>query len=67
MARSRYKAGGATAGRFKPKKMGKGYLANRKEAIGSRPVLRITEPVDGAGAEQPAAPKAEKAEAKTEE
>ena len=54
MARSRYKAGGATAGRFKPKKMGKGYASNRKEPIGSRPVLRITEP-----AEKPAEAKPE--------
>ncbi|HEB53620.1 MAG TPA: hypothetical protein ENI87_10250 [bacterium] len=45
MARSRYKAGGATAGRFKPKKMGKGWSTNRKQPIGNRPVLRITEPV----------------------
>jgi hypothetical protein len=45
MARSRRKAGGATTGRFKPKKMGKGYSTNRKTPIGSRPVLRITEPV----------------------
>ena len=67
MARSRYKAGGATAGRFKPKKMGKGYLANRKEAIGSRPVLRITEPDEGAATEQTEAPKADRAEAKTED
>ncbi|MFK7740180.1 MAG: hypothetical protein AB8H80_07635 [Planctomycetota bacterium] len=44
MARSRTKAGGATAGRFKPKKMGKGYSTNRKTPIGNRPVLRITEP-----------------------
>ena len=42
MARSRRKAGGATTGRFKPKKMGKGYSTNRKVAIGNRPVLRIT-------------------------
>ena len=46
MARSRRKAGGATTGRFKPKKMGKGYSTNRKTAIGSRPILRITEPVE---------------------
>jgi len=62
MARSRYKAGGATAGRFKPKKMGKGYSTNRKVPIGSRPVLRITEPV-----EKQEEPKADKAETKTEE
>lgn len=44
MACSRRKNGGATRGRFKPKKMGKGYMTNRKTPIGSRPVLRITEP-----------------------
>ena len=66
MARSRYKAGGATAGRFKPKKMGKGYLANRKEPIGSRPVLRVTDPVD-APAEKAAAPKADEAAPKSED
>lgn len=44
MARSRVKAGGACAGKYKPKKMGKGYMTNRKQPIGSRPVLRITEP-----------------------
>lgn len=60
MARSRYKAGGATAGRFKPKKMGKGYSTNRKVPIGSRPVLRITEPV-----EKQEESKAEQAETKT--
>ena len=48
MARSRYKASGATAGRFKPKKMGKGWSTNRKTPIGNRPVLRITEPDDDA-------------------
>ena len=60
MARSRYKAGGGTAGRFKPKKMGKGYLANRKQPIGSRPVLRITEPVEKKD-------EADKADSKSEE
>lgn len=52
MACSRRKNGGTTRGRFKPKKMGKGYMTNRKAPIGSRPVLRITEPVDGAAAKQ---------------
>lgn len=46
MARSRRKNGGPTRGRFKLKKLGKGYLSNRKQPIGSRPVLRIT-PVEG--------------------
>ena len=59
MARSRYKAGGATAGRFKPKKMGKGYSTNRKVPIGSRPVLRITEPAEAASADEAAESKPE--------
>jgi hypothetical protein len=45
MARSRRKNGGPRRGTFKLKKLGKGYLANRSEPSGSRPVLRITEPV----------------------
>ena len=36
MAKSRRKAGGATAGRYKPKKMGKGWSAYRP-ALGFRP------------------------------
>lgn len=43
MARSRRKNGGPTRGRFKAKKLGKGYNANRKQPIGNRPVLRVTE------------------------
>jgi hypothetical protein len=46
MARANRKSGGGTVGRFKPKKMGKGYSTNRKVPVGSRPVLRITEPVE---------------------
>lgn len=67
MARSRYKAGGATSGRFKPKKMGKGYLANRKVPIGSRPVLRITETGDDAQDAKSEAPKVDEAATKSEE
>ena len=67
MARSRYKAGGATSGRFKPKKMGKGYLANRKVPIGSRPVLRVTETGDDAQDAKAVAPKSDEAESKSEE
>ncbi|HEX6810916.1 MAG TPA: hypothetical protein VF384_04760 [Planctomycetota bacterium] len=48
MARSRRKNGGPTRGRFKLKKLGKGYTKNRAVPIGSRPVLRITETA-GAG------------------
>ncbi|HZN38870.1 MAG TPA: hypothetical protein VFD82_08705 [Planctomycetota bacterium] len=44
MARSRRKNGGPTRGRFKRKKLGKGYIANRAKPIGTRPVLRISEP-----------------------
>jgi hypothetical protein len=43
MARSRRKNGGPTRGRFKMKKLGKGYNKNRQTPVGSRPVLRITE------------------------
>ena len=43
MARSRRKNGGPTRGRFKMKKLGKGYIANRAQPIGTRPVLRISE------------------------
>jgi len=43
MARSRRKSGGPTRGRFKQKPLGKGYAANRRQPVGSRPVLRITE------------------------
>lgn len=43
MARSRRKNGGPTRGRFKAKKLGKGFIANRKQPIGNRPVLRLTD------------------------
>ena len=36
MAKSRRKAGGATSGRYKPKKMGKGWSAYRAK-LGFRP------------------------------
>lgn len=48
MARSRRQNGGPTRGTFKKKKLGKGFLANRKSPSASRPVLRITEPAGGA-------------------
>jgi hypothetical protein len=44
MARSRRKNGGPRRDVFKKKKLGKGYIANRKQPIGNRVVLRITEP-----------------------
>ncbi|HEX5050196.1 MAG TPA: hypothetical protein VFZ65_00360 [Planctomycetota bacterium] len=44
MARSQRKNGGPTRGRFKLKKLGKGYSTTRKEPVGSRPVLRVTNP-----------------------
>jgi hypothetical protein len=50
MARSRRKNGGPTRGRFKKKKLGKGYIANRAKPIGTRPVLRISE-ADGTAQE----------------
>ena len=43
MARSRRKAHGTKRGRFKRKRMGKGWSTVRRVASGSRPVLRITE------------------------
>ena len=48
MARSQKKSGGPKSGTFKPKKMGKGWLTARKKPIGSRPVLRITDPIEKA-------------------
>ncbi|MCR9243980.1 MAG: hypothetical protein NXI31_03040 [bacterium] len=42
MARSRRKARGATRGKFKRKRMGKGWSTVRKEPIGTRPVLKVT-------------------------
>lgn len=59
MARSRRKNGGPTRDRFKKKRLGKGWLANRAQPIGTRPVLRITEPdaAEKAAAEQAAAGK----------
>jgi hypothetical protein len=50
MARSRRKHGGPRRGTFTKKKLGKGYLANRKETGENRPVLRITEPAEAAPA-----------------
>ena len=47
MARSqKYTHGSVNRGKMKPKKMGKGWSTIRKERQGSRPVLRITEPVE---------------------
>lgn len=43
MARSRRKHGGPTRGRFKMKRLGKGYLENRRTPSCTRVVLRITE------------------------
>jgi hypothetical protein len=49
MARSRRQNGGPTRNTFKKKKLGKGWAANRRVPIGTRPVLRITEPETPAG------------------
>ncbi|MBL8751223.1 MAG: hypothetical protein JNK78_18850 [Planctomycetes bacterium] len=57
MARSRRKNGGPTRGRFKKKKLGKGFIANRQEPVGSRVVLRITETADAGAAKAVAAKK----------
>jgi len=65
MARSRRKNGGPTRGRFKLKKLGKGFIANRKEPIGSRPVLRITETAEAREAGKVAAKAAAKIAAKS--
>jgi hypothetical protein len=46
MARTTKKGGGVNKGGFKLKKMNKGWSSIRKVPVGSRPVLRITEPVD---------------------
>ena len=40
MAKSRRKSGGCTRGRFKPKKMGKGWSTLRKKRGGAKPVVR---------------------------
>jgi hypothetical protein len=47
MARSRRQSGGPTRNRYKRKKLGKGWLAERKQRGAQRVVVRITEP--GAG------------------
>lgn len=57
MARSRRKNGGPTRGRFKVKKLGKGFIANRKQPIGSRIVLRITPSTDADAAKSGGAAK----------
>lgn len=44
MAKSRRKNGGPLRGLYKRKKLGKGWLADRKGTGGTRPVLRITPP-----------------------
>ena len=47
MAKSRRKAGGCTRGRLKPKKLGKGWLAMRKQRGSVKPVVR-NKPEEGA-------------------
>ena len=42
MAKSRRKAGGATSGRYKPKKMGKGWSSYRAK-LGFRPPAQSNE------------------------
>ena len=43
MARTKRKAGGPTRGRFKPKKMGKGYNAHRTIAGRPKPIDRAAQ------------------------
>ena len=43
MAKSRRKAGGCTRGRFKLKKMGKGWASLRKQRGSVKPIVRKTE------------------------
>lgn len=45
MAKALRKGGGVCKGTFRLKKMNKGWSTCRKVPVGSRPVLRITEPV----------------------
>jgi hypothetical protein len=65
MARSRTKNGGPRRGTFKPKRLGKGWLANRQETVGTRPVLRITEPEAGEPAKGKAGKAAKTAQSKS--
>lgn len=60
MANSRRKNGGCTRGRFKRKKLGKGWSTLRKERAPERVVLRITdpEPAEGKGDAKAAAARA---------
>ncbi len=53
MAKSRRKAGGATAGRYKRKKMGKGWQAYR-EKLGFRPPVQTKKDSEGASADKKA-------------
>jgi len=52
MAKSRRKAGGATSGRYKPKKMGKGWSAYRAK-IGFRPPVQPKNEQAAADADAP--------------
>ena len=44
MARSRRQNGGPTRGTFKKKRLGKGWMANRRKPADPRVILRITDP-----------------------
>ncbi len=52
MANSRRKNGGCTRGRFRRKKLGKGWSTVRKQRAPERVVLRITEPEAGEDAKK---------------
>ena len=58
MAKSKRKSGGCTRGRFKMKKMGKGWAAHRRVTVPAKPIDRVAE--DAAKAAESAAEKAEK-------
>ncbi len=51
MAKSRRKSGGCTRGRFKRKKMGKGWAAARRQRGTPKPVVRKPAAADEAIAE----------------
>jgi hypothetical protein len=43
MSKSRRKSGGCTRGRYKPKKMGKGWCSDRRQRGHEKPVVRKKE------------------------
>jgi hypothetical protein len=49
MAKSRHKSGGATRGRLKLKKLGKGWSTMRKKRGSEKPIDRSAKPADADG------------------